>query len=408
MDFEEKVAEQESEIKDKVDKVGEVIETATPTEVAAMLELADENEEKESTPDGSEEDKTTGQGETKSPETTSEEKAEKETKVTEPEKKEEPEKVKSPGEPKGTITITDEYINAAEEKDRNILKGLKGETFSPKGLQVIIDSQRKIGEQGNELGQLRKLTNNDNQPRKSIPDDNDIPEQQLTNEIQKLKAQEVDRRLRAHFNDLPEDPQEAKEYLAMLNQSDPEAFLDYRDMKRSVQKQVDGEFNKAIYVQNNQLEINTHLLSAEIDGIAEELKDWGIEDAKKLGFDFTISQDAEGRSNNELLRELIYPDGKMDNNLFNFVGRTPIFKEGALLDKFFRTKGKLVREALKKQIGIDAKKEAYNELSEKKEINTNTSSVQKGAGASTFAGAKKAKPIEELSPTELAAVLKDA
>lgn len=397
--FEEKLQEIESEVEGKVDKATEVINDASPEQVAAMLEMADEESEGKGSLD-SHEEKADEKTETKKEEVESEKASEKE-----PEKKED--KVEDKAEDKTTtpttnpVQITDEFIAKADEKDRNILQAIKGETFSPKALQNYINAQRKIGELGQKIGQVKE------EPvKKAIPDE--IPQQQLTAEVQKLKDVEVVNRLRQTFKDLPDDPEELREYLSALQGSDPDRYWDYRELKRDIQKKVDTDFNRAIYIQENQSEINQTILSNEIENIQNELKEYGIEDPKKYGLDFTITKDEQGKSKNPLLQELITTDGKnLDPTVVTYIGNVPIFNEKALFNKFFLVKGKVIRDVLKAQVSTGAKKEAFEELSKKQEAADNTASISKG-GESTKTTPKTLKTpedIERLGPKEVEELL---
>ena len=391
--FEEKLQEIESEVEGKVDKAAEVINDASPDQVAAMLEMADE--ESTATPTGSEKDTTEG---TPKDETKPETKPTDETKVVEDKTKPDTEPVSPVIEP---IKITDEYIAKADERDRQILLKAKGWTMSPEAIKSFVQANHKIGELGQKIGQVKE------EPvKKAIPDE--IPQQKLTEEVQKLKDVEVVNRLRQTFKDLPDDPEELREYLSTLQASDPDRYWDYRELKRDIQKKVDTDFNRAIYIQENQSEINQTILSNEIENIQNELKEYGIEDPKKYGLDFTITKDEQGKSKNPLLQELITTDGKnLDPTVVTYIGNVPIFNEKALFNKFFLVKGKVIRDVLKAQVSTGAKKEAFEELSKKQEVADNTASISKG-GESTKTTPKTLKTpedIERLGPKEVEELL---
>lgn len=411
-DFETSLKELESAEGDKINKIQEVVDSASPEEIAAMLEPDFEEEEAEEGPERSEEDKAAGETEKGDKSNKSEEGSEE---SEEEEEIEDQDKGKEQPPANGPIQITDDYISKADEKDRTILQSIKGETFSPKALQNYLSAQRKIGELGQKIGQQPKTENEkETGKKKLIPDE--FPKQQLTAEIQQLKDQEVTKRLQKDFRDLPDNLEERKEYLVTLSQSDPEGFWDYREKKREIEKTVSAEFDKAIYIQEHQPEINQNVIAGDIQKIQEELKEYGIEDPAKVGLDFTVTKGADGKSSNALIMELITtPDGKLDPNVVTYFGNVPIFNEGALFNKFFFTKGKIVRDILKTQTGIKARKEAFDELGNKTKVADNTASVQKGDRSTS--GAKPAKKslaemtedeISKLSPAQIAALKKES
>ena len=61
----------------------------------------------------------------------------------------------------GLISITDEYINKADPKDRVLLTSIRGEKLSPKMLDIHLNAQRTIGRKAEEVRQAKA----------SLPDD---------------------------------------------------------------------------------------------------------------------------------------------------------------------------------------------------------------------------------------------
>lgn len=365
MDFEETISQIENDEANKIDKIGELADNSTPEEVQALKELYEEEQISSSHTEETDidDEKTTEL------DRTTEEKAENETEEdkTLPEKKEE-----NPPESKGPIKISEDYISKADERDRNILQTIKGEIFSPKGLQNYLNAQRKIGELGQKLGEQSKKIEQETKP--VIPDK--IPQQQFTTEVENLKEIEVLNRLRISFPDLPESPEEANEYVNGLPQKD---FYNYMKKEEFVRDEVNRDFNKAIYYQHAHKEINEGILSNDIEKIKAELKEDGIEDPTKFGLDFTIGENV---SNNVLLQELLTTDGKtIDRHLVSYVGNVPILNEGAVYNKFFAVKRGLIRDIIRKQSSINSRKEAFTELSNHEKIANNTASALKSSGA---------------------------
>lgn len=404
-DFDDVVTELEDEEVKEFDKVEAVIDNASPEELAAMLEKSNKGESISS--DDSQEG-------TKSTDKTNEEEPEVEESTSEKSELEKPviedKEVTLPNN--GLINITDDYLAKADPKDKTILTALKGETLSPKALQNYINAQRHIGTLAQKAGQNKtnetQLNNENETVRKPIPDE--IPQQQLTEEVANLKDQEVINRLRSNpkFRDLPHDQEDLRDYLATLSQTDPERLWDYREAKREVQKKVDSDFNRAIYVENNHVDINKQIISNEINAISDKLSKWGIEDPKQLGIDFTPVVGPDGQSRNELLASLVFENGQIDQTLVEYVGKRAIFKPGALLKKFLSEKADLIMEFKNKKTAVDSKRAAYDELSNAQNQAPNTASLPKGTGTASkvLPKIKSLDDIDDLPPNDIDALLK--
>jgi hypothetical protein len=402
VDFNEKLAELESEIENKVDKATEVIDGADRKEVDALLELANEDESETSSADDSAKDKAQTE-KTEEEDLTPGTKKEGEEDSTGKKEGED----KADEAPENTpVQITEEYISKADEKDRNILSRLKGRTLDEIAIKMYVDSQREIGRLGQKVGQ-NKPENEKPEAKKAIPEV--IPQQQLTADVQALKETEVINRLRNSYPELPDDPKEIDEYLEGLPIRQQ---LLYTKREESIREQVGKDFDKAIYIQNHKDEINNSVVDTDVSNILSELKEYDIEDPAKLGFDLSITRDSFGRvtSVGKTLVELMTTDGKnLDPKVISYIGETPIFNEGALAAKFFTNNGKIIRDALKAQIKIKASVDTVNKITEKAEKADNTATIAKG-NATTTKPKKitKAEEIEELDRDSVKKLLEES
>ena len=404
MNFDEKLDELEQE-EQELSKNGEQqtdLDNLDPTQVESLL--AETNKANEYiNPSAPQEDKSGGEiDKTQQPETAA---AKEDEKIVEDDKQPEAEISNQPSNATDIITIDDEYLAKADEKDRNILAALKGEKLSPKVLQNYVNAQRHIGKLGQQLGQVKeqKTEIETEIAKKAIPDN--IPQQQFTQEVEQWKEAETINRLRKQgFPDIPDDPDELNEYLASLQVTRPRDFYRYMESEKKVSQEVAEDINRTLYIQNHQNEINQNILQAEISKIESELKEWGIDDLKGIGIDFTINKTNDGKSDNALLRELITTNGKdLDPNLVTYYGNIPVFNENALFNKFFVAKGKIIRDVMKQKVSLGAKQEAFNELSKVQDQANNSATKPKGNG--TFSTTVK-KNYDDMNPNEIEEALK--
>lgn len=377
--FEETINQMEVDSKDNVDKVFDVIEDASPEEIAALREISEED--KNEVPDSPDEtpDKEEGKGEAK-PLTDK-------TQEAKPEGSQESKVEVAGQEPKAPVEkinkiveITDEYINQAEEKDRTILKGLKGSKLDEKSLGILINSQRKLGEQGLELGELRKKVQSP-QPteiQKAIPEQ--IPQQNLNEDLEVYKETEIYNRLRAKYPGLPVDKNELKEYVDDMPRDD---YEDYRELKKSISKAVESDINKALYIEKNYGRINETIVNNEIIHITNELKESGIEDPASLGFDFSITEDANGRKSNALLAQLMLKDGQLDPEVVSYYGQRAILNENALTRKFFDINRKAIIKAVTEKAKIQAARDTHEAATNAQDAALNTIAKPKSTANSS-------------------------
>ncbi len=351
-----------------IDKFKEVVKEAdTPEKAAALTELLDE--------------------ESNSPETPIEDKVEDKTKTApeaEPEKPisdEKPivEKAKEeiPLDTKKPFVIDDEFIAKADPKNKTILESLKGETVSQKALDNYINAQRKLGEQGNELGQLRKQT----EIKQPIPEKIPLQQQTLEKQVKDAIFTETIKRLKPDFPDIPTDPAELNDYVELMSRAQ---YDDYRDKKNAIQKEVENDFNTAFYKINNHAQINDTYLNNDLISIKNDLKEWGIEDPKSLGFELDPTDEDK-----KTLDALLLKDGKFDSNLVEYYGQDAdnkpiyLFKEGAIRDKFFKMNTSKIFKLFSENLRSNIRKETIEKVTELQNFATNTATKPKGTGGLT-------------------------
>ena len=374
-DFEDELKELED--KQDLKKFDEVVKDAdSPEKAEALLELLDE-EESPKAPEGDKvEDKT---------EST---KVEEENVVSD-------DKTKSgeikavPLETKKPFVIDDDYIAKADPKNKTILESIKGDTVSQKLLDNYINAQRKIGEQGNELGQLRQKT----EIQKPIPEKIPQQTQTLDKQVRAKISEEVLNRLKPDFPDIPTDPEELNMYLDNLTRQD---YDEYKEKRDSIKKEVESDFNTAYYKINNHEKINDTVLNNDLISIKNELKEWDIEDPKTLGFDLNLES-----PDKKTLDELMLKDGKFDSSLVEQYGTDAngkplyFFKEGAIRDKFFKLNTVKIVKLLKENLKSSTRKETVESINKLAEAAPNSATKPKGVGSLT--SGKTIKDISDIS-----------
>ena len=377
MNFEDELEklDEEQDLK-KFDEV--VKEADSPEKAEALLEILEEDKSPEAPEGDKVEDKT------KSETVKKEEKEVTDDKTKSEEIKAEPPDTKKP------FVIDDDYIAKADPKDKTILTNVKGETFSQKAIDNYINAQRKIGEQGNELGLLKQKT----EIQKPIPEK--IPQQQQTldKQVRDRISQEVLNRLKPEFPDIPTDPEELDMYLDNLSKPKYREFEKRQDI---VQAEVEGDFNTAYYKINNHEKINDTVLNNDLISIKNELKSWDIEDPKTLGFDLNLDS-----PDKKTLDELILKDGKFDSSLVEQYGQDSqgkplyFFKEGAIRDKFFKLNTPKIVKLLKENLKSSTRKETVESINKLAEAAPNSATKPKGAGS--LSSGKTIKDISDIRP----------
>ena len=353
-------------------KFDEVVKDAdSPEKAEALLELLEEDE----SPEAPEKDTTTDT-------TKVDDKKPEEVKTEIVKSDEGIQKEISPEKP-ALITIDDDYIAKADPKDKNILESIKGGQLDEKSLGRLVNAQRKIGEQGNELGLLKQKT----EIQKPIPEKIPAQTQTLDKQVRAKISEEVLNRLKPDFPDIPTDPEELNMYLDNLSRQD---YDEYKEKRDSIRREVETDFNTAYYKINNHEKINDTVLNNDLISIKNELKEWDIEDPKALGFDLNLES-----PDKKTLDELMLKDGKFDSSLVEQYGQDAsgkplyFFKEGAIREKFFRMNTgrivKLLKENLKTNTRVETV-EAINQLAEKA---PNSATKPKGAGSLTSGKAIK-------------------
>lgn len=314
------------------------------------------------------------------------------------------------GEEKPKVFVIDDvFISNAPEADRNLLKPLKGETFSEKGLKVILDSQRHIGKLSNEIGALKQ------QPTKQ--EENFTSGQPLTEELVKVKNDIVFNQLAKKYPGLnsedgpvPLDRNSAefKEFLTDLRDDDPAGYVTFFRDQESLELKAEQDIRQAIKIQQEHPQMNEAVLTSEIESIKSQLKDvWGVEsdeEFKQLGIDLQLAKDDSGKLNNSFILDLLLTEDKkqVDPSLYNVIGtqnKIALLKKGAVKQKFFES----LLPKIVTHVRERARADGYKKANEKKnELNPTLS------GFNAKAGKVKAMSIDEVLASNSTKVLQRA
>ena len=412
MDFAQSIKELEDNHANNIDKIEEVLDDMSPEELEAASKLTDDDFKSDSTASPEEDKAIAGKTEPTKTDVKADE--------SEDDDAPEPEENANKAPQSGLVEINDEYISKADEKDRKILQGMKGRKADPELIKSFIEAQRMLGKQASELGILKgKTTQQETDPTNKPKTENEnlgnetpkiIPEQEITEQIQKLIDEETLNQLRNKYTELPTDPEEIDEYFAAMNSKNPRLFQQYLRDEEAISKKVRTVFNEAIYYENNKVTLNAKSVKTAYDKIASEIKDYGIEDPAKIGLDLTLKEDEKGNIQNPLLNELLTTDGKnLDPNVVTMHGRAPIINADALFNKFFFKKGKVLRDALKEATKIEGRKDAFETIADNKTKANNSATLPKSAGNVTGKNLDRFKTeddLDEASPEEINELVK--
>jgi hypothetical protein len=370
-DFEDELRDFEIDSKNKdFNKI--VKEADTPEKAAALTEALEEEPETTAAPEKDTATDTVKDTETKTTEAGTEIKTDTDGDKTQKD---------TSLEAKVPFVIDDAYIAKADPKDRTLLESVKGETMSEKALNRYLNAERKIGQQGNEIGQLKKQVAQPTEIQKPIPDTIPKQEQLLQQQVKTHIQTETDSRLKAIYPDLPSDPEDRKFFLSGLRADDPERYDEYREDKKRIQIEVETDTNQALYKINNRENINNAVYNNEILNIKNQLKECGIEDPKSLGFDLDLQVNPDGSVKNELLNKMLIKNGQYDPELVEMWGDKPALKEKKISKKFFELyAGQLFKAASEQKI-INAKKEAIEAQNDLKKKAPNSATNLKSAGS---------------------------
>ncbi|MGV8131555.1 MAG: hypothetical protein ACP5N7_05650, partial [Candidatus Pacearchaeota archaeon] len=229
-----------------------------------------------------------------------------------------------------------------------------------KSLDIAVNAQRMIGKKAEEI---RKLKNpetdaNLNQQRTEHQDDPNKQEKKIVKindpevlgEINKM----VISKLKEDFPDLqiPDDPAEFTRFVSNLHYDDTFKVDEIKAKKRSYETSYRQQFEDVVRFRDNYVDENRKVVQSDIDNIYQYAKDVFDVDIKTLGFDLTL--DKEG-ANPIVDALMLNPDGNSYDPKITQYGRKgtviegiPVVSPNAIFDKFFRTKGKEIVNAITK------------------------------------------------------------
>jgi len=351
----------------------------SPEKIQAMEEIFNEESSEAPKSEADEENKSEEEKDkVKDKASTVEDKKSEEDKKLEPEETPKaPEKEKA--EDKASFEITDEYIEKAPEKDRNLLTSIKGEIISPKALKIYLNAQRLLGKRTQDLMKPEDKVQQINQPQ--LAEEGEKP--------QDVKEKLVLGQLKKNYPDLPDDLTEREDYLRELNYDKPLEFQKFVRDRQTISDQVEKDYNQMQYFVNNYEKINNEIINEEIRSINEQFGKMNVE-PKDLDIDLSIDED--GNYSTALNSLLLDNTGKqLDVSLFQYVGGKPILKKQSLAVKLFQQKLPDIINLVK----VSGRKDGLKAAHDKKTVKTLS-------GASSGGSEKVIK--EDYTPEEIAGI----
>lgn len=218
---------------------------------------------------------------------------------------------------------SEEEFKQVSEELTGILKGINGETFSPKALQNYINSQLYI----------KKI--------KSPLDENwQMPEESKTEEYIKqaeaIKGKTLAEKLKQKFPDFPDDPNDQESLLEFEESLSRREYAEYQKLYEQEKAKIDKEFDRYFYISNNWEKIAVETIKADLSLFENKLKEAGIS-PQDLGLDLSLDNDGY---NKFIYDNILLPNGKINDKLVHYIGNTvpvieprAIYKE--LMDLFF-------------------------------------------------------------------------
>lgn len=235
------------------------------------------------------------------------------------------EKESDKDKPEEAVTIDEEYIKNADEKDKNILESIKGEKVSPKLLKKHLASahatEKFKGEKGEVISKLDSLRRDFDKSKEEINQVKATPETQTKIDEIVLK------RLKAKYPDFPE----TEEAMNELGMDEATKAFKYMNAEKEERTFVQEHINKVEYYQKNSAKVNTETLNNDISLIQSKLKEYGVTE-KDLGISFEF--DEKGDFKDERLDKLFLNGNEFDSDLIDLAYGVPIMKENAFAKKF--------------------------------------------------------------------------
>lgn len=267
---------------------------------------------------------------------------------------------------KKVIEITDEYIEAADEKDKATLTAIKGESVSGKVLKNYLESQKLIGKKTTEIFKLKSEQEEERQPK----------EVHLDNEMRSVIAGTAKKQLRQEYPDMPTEEDEYKEWVLEKSNNDPDAAQEFYDRRKEITSNLTEDYKDMVYVRENYDIINYKTMKAEAKNVEKIFEDQFGFTPKAIGLDLTVDKEFSNEVINEIL---VNEKGDFDPQLVTFYDKrnkeVPILNEGMFTYKFFSLHlPKVIAEVRKV-----ARQEGFESRDKKKVLKELTSiSTEKG------------------------------
>jgi len=260
-------------------------------------------------------------------------------------------------------------------------------------LQALIDTQKETGA-GTQAPVTEKPSpeTEDNESGSEIPKElPPLPED--NEEVKKVVSGETIKRLRQKYGeDLPEDfnSLEFKEWLRDLQDANLEKAYEFIQDKQTIGSQVKTDLQKAVYFQDNHIQLNNARLKNEVAAIKAELEKFGVTDPKEIGVDLTLVKEESGRLYNPILNSLMLNSGRPDPNIIRYVGKIPLLQKGQLAEKFIYKHTTQLMSHLVNKKATDTQKEVERVKAE---------SLNTLGGSSTSGPSSKGITLEEIAAT---------
>jgi hypothetical protein len=294
----------------------------------------------------------------------------KEKKIDDPSEKKEniappPPPIEDKGADKdGLISITDEYINKADPKDRVLLTSIRGEKLSPKMLDIHLNAQRTIGRKAEEVRQAKASLPDDSNKNAPLKQPGEVKQDKVATlnnpEILANIDKMVISKLQEQYPELglPSDPTEFKRFLSNLHYDDTFLVDNIKEDKRKYETTYRQNLEKVIKYRDNYPTENRNVVEGDVKQIlADGLETYGM-DLKKLGYDFTLDENGANPIIDALMLDA---SGNPDPSVIQYgdkgtyIEGIPVMQPNGIYNKFFRTYGKQIVQRLR----ADAAKNGY-------------------------------------------------
>lgn len=294
----------------------------------------------------------------------------KEKKIDDPSEKKEniappPPPIEDKGADKdGLISITDEYINKADPKDRVLLTSIRGEKLSPKMLDIHLNAQRTIGRKAEEVRQAKASLPDDSNKNAPLKQPGEVKQDKVATlnnpEILANIDKMVISKLQEQYPELglPSDPTEFKRFLSNLHYDDTFLVDNIKEDKRKYETTYRQNLEKVIKYRDNYPTENRNVVEGDVKQIlADGLETYGM-DLKKLGYDFTLDENGANPIIDALMLDA---NGNPDPSVIQYgdkgtyIEGIPVMQPNGIYNKFFRTYGKQIVQRLR----ADAAKNGY-------------------------------------------------